>query len=98
MENNFYLDVFNKILNVNDKQIFIVFDKDNNIWFKYADILNIIGYKDLSKAMININIDNKYICKYSKLKGLESDSRPFNFQPHTIMINNNGPWWDKNYV
>jgi len=37
--NRFFLDIFNKILKVNDNEIIIIFDKDNNLWFGLRDIL-----------------------------------------------------------
>jgi prophage antirepressor-like protein len=48
MSNNFYLDVFNKILQFNDNKIFIVFDNEGNIWFKFKDLLEILEYKDFN--------------------------------------------------
>lgn len=41
MENNdtFFLDIFNQLLKVNDDKIFIVYDTNGNIWFKYRDLL-----------------------------------------------------------
>ena len=56
MTNNFYLDVYNKLLTFNDKQIFIVFDIDGEIWFKYSDVLKVLGYVDTKDAIKNINL------------------------------------------
>ena len=35
MPNNFFLDIFNKILKINDDTIIIIFDVNNNVWFKF---------------------------------------------------------------
>ena len=34
--NSFFLDIFNKILKVNENEIMIIFDNDNNIWFSLS--------------------------------------------------------------
>jgi hypothetical protein len=47
MENKFYLELYEKILLLNDKKILIVFDKYKNIWFSYNDILKALEYKQI---------------------------------------------------
>jgi len=37
--NRFFLDIFNKILKVNDNEIIIIFDNNNNLWFGLIDIV-----------------------------------------------------------
>jgi prophage antirepressor-like protein len=69
MTNKFYLDVFDKILNINDNKVFIVFDKKGDIWFKYNDLLNSLGYKDIKRTRIDLNIDKKYFTNIKNLKG-----------------------------
>ena len=90
--NNFYLDIFSKLLSINEHKIFIVFDKDENIWFNFRDLLNALGYKNSRQAIKDLEIDNKYIKKLDELRGGRSDLPPFkkNIQPHSNMINNNG--------
>ncbi len=39
---NFFLDIFNQLLKINEQQIFIIFDIDNNIWFKFKDVLKVL--------------------------------------------------------
>ena len=58
---SFIIDIFNNLLKYNDTNIFIAFDNDNNIWFKLRDILKILGYEDVQKAITRFNINKKYI-------------------------------------
>ena len=44
MSNNFYLDVFNKLLTINKYKVFILFDKNGEIWFNFRDLLNALDY------------------------------------------------------
>jgi hypothetical protein len=38
---DFFLDVFNHILNYNEKTIMVIFDIDGNVWFKLKDLLKL---------------------------------------------------------
>jgi prophage antirepressor-like protein len=87
MSNGFYLDVYNKILKFNDKEIFIVFDENDEIWFKYGDVLKVLGYIDTKRAIKDIKLDDIYIKSIQDIKG-ENHSPPLH--PMTKMINNNG--------
>jgi len=35
---DFFLDIFNQLFTVNEEEIFIIFDIDGNIWFKFKDV------------------------------------------------------------
>ena len=48
---NFFLDVFNKLLKINDESIMIIFDVDGNIWFKLKDLLIALDYNDTKDAI-----------------------------------------------
>ena len=52
--NNFFLDIFNKLLKINDNDVFIIFDKNSNIWFAYKDLLIAFGYSNYKKAIKNL--------------------------------------------
>ncbi len=67
--NNFYLDVFNKLLTINDYKIFIVFDKYENIWFKLKNLLAALGYKNPRQAIKDLKINQKYMKKIEELYG-----------------------------
>lgn len=86
---NFIINVFENLLKYNDTNIFIAFDNDNNIWFKLKDILLLLGYKDIQKAITRFNINKEYISEYNKIPGGHSMSSP-EFQLTTRFINEAG--------
>jgi prophage antirepressor-like protein len=90
--NNFYLDVFNKLLTINDYKIFIVFDKYENIWFKLKNLLAALGYKNPRQAIKDLKINKKYMKKIEELYGGRNQPPPPNIRirPQSKMINNNG--------
>ena len=90
MSDNFFLDVFNKLLKINDESIMIIFDVDGNIWFKFRDLLKALGYTSIDKTIYNFNIPNDYKAKYSEIKVIPSWEVPLNFQKNTIFINEPG--------
>jgi prophage antirepressor-like protein len=73
--NNFFLEVFNNLLKINDSEILIIFDVDGNIWFKYKELLEALGYNYADDALSNLKI---------------SISNKSNFQKNTIFINESG--------
>jgi hypothetical protein len=64
---NFYLDIFNKLLSINEHKIFIVFDKNENIWFYLRDLLLALGYKDTKDAIRSLDIDDEFTINIGKL-------------------------------
>ncbi len=67
--NSFFLDIFNKILKVNENEIIILFDKDNNIWFGLIDIIKVLKYSNYLKAILKLKINNNTIKKYIEIQG-----------------------------
>jgi prophage antirepressor-like protein len=59
-----FIDLFNNLLKYN-KEVFIVVDKYNQTWFKLKDILKLLGYSNLKKALYSSNINNRK--KYYKI-------------------------------
>ena len=57
--NNFFLDIFNKLLKINEDSITIVFDIDGRIWFKFKDLLIALGYTSITKQLNVLNINKK---------------------------------------
>ena len=53
---NFFLDVFNKLFKIDDKEIMIIFDKEGNVWFKFRDILLALGYSDILHRITDMKI------------------------------------------
>ena len=58
--NSFFLDVFNKILKVNDNKIIMLFDEDNELWFGLRDIIKTLGYSNITNAITNIKISKEH--------------------------------------
>jgi prophage antirepressor-like protein len=61
---NFFLDIFNQLLKINEQKIFIIFDIDNNIWFKFKDVLKVLGYTSTLKQSNIFNINKEYLKKF----------------------------------
>lgn len=81
----FFLDVFNNILDFNNSKVTIIFDNDGNIWFGLKDLLKMLGYNaDKARKRLEININNK---KY--IKNINRDPN-VPIHPNTIFINESG--------
>jgi prophage antirepressor-like protein len=91
MENKkFFLDIFNQLLKVNENNILIIFDKDNNIWFCFKDVLKSLGYSDI-KHTYNSNIISEFNkSKFENLQVVWLTTPPANFQKKTLFINESG--------
>jgi prophage antirepressor-like protein len=98
MSKIFFLEVFNKILKVNDTEITILFDKSNKIWFGYRDILKALEYSNYKKATQTIKLNHNYMKKYIEIthgthKGVPrviSDKKTIEIHPSKIFINESG--------
>ena len=55
MDKTFFLDIFNKILKFGEKQIKIIFDSNGDIWFGLRDVLKVLDYTNLDKAIHKIS-------------------------------------------
>jgi prophage antirepressor-like protein len=84
------VDIFNNLLKYNKQNIFIVVDKYNQIWFKLKDILKLLKYTNLKKALYSSFIDNINKKIYKDIKVYPSRGTPSNFQPSTIFIDESG--------
>ena len=93
-KNIFFMEIFNEILKVNEKEIMIVYDKNGLIWFGLRDIIIILGYTNIDKAITNIiiSINNKKIYKNIDVHKQRGTPRgvSLNLQPNKIFINEEG--------
>ena len=90
-ENNiFFMDIFNKILKINKREIVIIYDINNNIWFGLRDIIKALDYKNYKKSNNQLKINKINIKIYSKLKGTPSGVPFKSNQPHKKFINESG--------
>jgi prophage antirepressor-like protein len=88
--NNFFLDIFNKLLKINEDNIMIIFDINGDIWFKFKDVLFVLGYSDIKHTISEMNIMKNNKIQYSNIKVVGSTPPPYNFQKNTMFINESG--------
>lgn len=80
-------DVMN-MFTFNDKEVLIIFDSNNEPWFKAKDVADILEYANTNQA-IQLNIDNEDKCLGNDFRGL--CHRPLtNNEKNTIYINESG--------
>ncbi len=89
---SFVINIFDNLLKYNDKNIFIVLDINNNIWFKMSDIFKILGYTNTKKAGQKLNKKYKYKLKYIPVYKMKYPSRgtSLKFNYNTYFINESG--------
>jgi prophage antirepressor-like protein len=85
---SFFMDIFNNIIKYNDKQIFIIFDKEGDIWFKLKDILTILDY-DVKKGKNRIIINDINKKKYNEINYTRGTYMS-PLHPDTYFINESG--------
>jgi prophage antirepressor-like protein len=92
MENNndFFLEIFNNILKINEKEIIILFDNDGDIWFSLKDLIILLEYTNVKNAVRTIDINEKNKIKYENLRGTNALVPLKNIQPHQLFINESG--------
>jgi prophage antirepressor-like protein len=89
---SYFVDIFNSLLKYNDKTIFMVFDKEGQIWFGLKDLFRALGYTSL----LHINyteIPKNYIKKYKKIKVSQYTAIPSNMQPNMKLVNESGLYY-----
>jgi prophage antirepressor-like protein len=85
---NFFLDIFKQLFKINEQEIFIIFDVDGNIWFKFKDVLKVLGYKNLKDSIYNNQFDKRYKLKFNEIKVYQTISTPINFQKIVFLLMN----------
>ena len=83
---NTIIDLYNKLLVYNKNNISFIIDKSNIIWFKLADITNILKYKS-RKDVIRDMIDKKY---RKSLRNIDTNQEVDRTKPDTIYITESG--------
>ena len=85
------IDIFNNLLKYNEKEIFIVIDINNQIWFKLKDILKILNYKNLKKALYISSISDINKKTYVNIQMYPSrGTSVHNIHKYTIFIDEAG--------
>ena len=54
----FFLDIFNQIFKINDVEIMMFFDIKGKVWFGLRDIIKVLNYSNIEKAITTIKISN----------------------------------------
>jgi prophage antirepressor-like protein len=86
------IDVFDNLLKINNKEVFIVLDINNEIWFKMKDVLKVLDYSNSRKAVQLIKINKDYKLKYKNIPLYPSRGTTsiLNIHAKTIFINEAG--------
>ena len=61
------VDIYQNIININGRDILVLKDNDNTIWFAFRQIIDILDYKNIRKEMKRIEIDKKEIISLEQL-------------------------------
>ena len=70
MNKTFFLDIFNKILRIGDREIFIIFDIKGEIWLSFKSLVYSLEYSSYTKQLTKLNIDKNFIKYYKYIKNL----------------------------
>ena len=84
-KDNFFLDVFNNILDYNNSKVIVIFDSDGNIWFGLKDLFKMLGYNAM-KAIVRFNINDNYK-KYKQNINMDIN---VHIHPNTVLVNESG--------
>jgi prophage antirepressor-like protein len=84
------VNVYENLLKYNDKEVFIILDINNEIYFKIKDILKLLGYNGVNKFTRIKGVDNKNIIKFKYIKIGTFMSLLGNIHPSTIFVNEAG--------
>ena len=89
---SFIINIFENLIEYNNKDIFIIIDIHNNIWFKMIDIFNILDYNNPKKAIQKSNIHKNYKQKYKYIPIMKYPSRgtTSRFNGNTFFVNEAG--------
>ena len=92
MDKTFFLDIFNHLLKIGNKEVFIIFDNKGDIWFGLRDLVKMLEYKNFRKVIQSNIVESKFKKKLKEFKGgaLQGYTFEKNLQPNTILINESG--------
>ncbi len=84
------MDIFDEILKYNEKKIIIIFDTNGNIWFGLRDILNMLEYTSIDKAINKFIISDYNKKKYSDIHHFPQGKGASEIKYNTTFINESG--------
>jgi prophage antirepressor-like protein len=91
LDKTFFLDIFNQIFKINDIEIMMIFDVKGKVWFGLRDIIKVLNYGNIEKAITKIKISkiNKKI--YGNIEPHPGGGGSLTtIKPHKIFINETG--------
>ena len=62
------IKLFDNLITLNNVEIAIFYDKNKKLWFALRDIFNALGYKNVKAEIKRLDIENKHISSYIKLR------------------------------
>jgi superfamily II DNA or RNA helicase len=80
--------IMNNILIYNSNNIDYVIDTENNMWFKFINVCNLLEYKS-GKDVLRDHVNKEHTTQLKNITLLNKDKKK-NDQPATIYINKNG--------
>lgn len=89
-KNIFFMEIFNEILKVNEKEIMIVYDKNGVIWFGLRDIIKVLGYNNIDRAISKIAISKQNRIIFNKIMPCSRLQGRIFIKPNKIFINEEG--------
>lgn len=81
-------DAFDLILEYDDTNVIMFFDKYGKMWFSLRDIFKLLGYKNPKLA--TLRLDKKIKRKFEDIEGVSKMRPPPNFQKNTYFIDESG--------
>ncbi len=91
LDKTFFLDIFNQLLKVNEDSIFIIFDINGDVWFGLRDVIKVLQYSNIEKAITKIKISKINKKAYNNIephpRGVGSI---VTIKPHKFFINEAG--------
>ena len=84
------VNIFDNLLKYNDKNVFIIMDIHNNIWFNIKDILKLLDYTGSNKFTRIKGVNDENICKMKYIQIGTLMSLSSNMHPNTVFINEAG--------
>lgn len=89
-KNEFFMEIFNEILKLNNNDIVIIYDNEGFIWFGLRDIIKALEYNNYKKANSQLVINKNNIKIYSKIHGTPPGVPSKGTHPHKRFVNESG--------
>lgn len=85
-----YINLINNILDYDKQKVVVLLDIDDILWFSFREVLTILGYKDLKKAIKRLQLVDNYKASFAELDLSYSVSTIVKVHPHTVFVSEHG--------